>query len=97
MNMRKSLALTTCLSLSFLAVACERLPDPQGPAGTPINFVELADAIPLDYGRFVAATPQGDYHAVLWFERGDQSLVGVRVGTSRTGVISKNTVVMPRR
>lgn len=71
----KSLKIMTTLICAFTMASCEKL-DTSDPG-------ETADNIPLEYGRFVAAVPTGQFETILWFEQEDQTIVGVKVNWSR--------------
>ncbi len=80
-------------------VACQRLPERTLVQGDlPFVTLEATDSIPLEYGELVAVTPSPShqYHAVLWFEQPDKTIVGVRVNVSR-GVVWPSALTIPRR
>ncbi len=91
-------ALALTLALAGV-VACQKIEVAPSQTGgsTPLDFTGVTDAIPLDQGRFVAVTQLDDSQvAVLWFERPDQTITGMRVNVS-TGVIWNTAITVPRR
>lgn len=96
----KKLNQALALTLAVVGiVACQKIeaPPSQTGGGTPLDFTAVTDAIPLDQGRFVSVTQLDNSQvAVLWFERPDQTITGVRVNVS-TGVIWNTTITVPRR
>jgi len=74
-------------ALALMVISCERLDQPASAAG--------ADEIPLAHGRFVSATGNTRYETMLWFEREDKTLVGVRVNTAQ-GTIGEAQISIPR-
>ena len=90
------LALLCTLVLLASSVACQKLePDDTGPR-LEIGQSPFPDGIPAEYGRLVAAVPHevGGWIS-FWFERPDQSIVGVWVVPS-TGIVGK-VVEIPRK
>jgi hypothetical protein len=83
------------MALALMVMSCERLDEPLPTAGTFIDYRTVAEEIPLAHGRFVSATTFGQNGAMLWFERPDQTVIGVRVSTSR-GTVSEMVINIPR-
>jgi hypothetical protein len=83
------------MALALMVMSCERLDEPLPTAGTFIDYRTVAEEIPLAHGRFVSATTFGQNGAMLWFERPDQTVIGVYVSTSR-GTISETIINIPR-
>lgn len=97
----KKLILCLVLTLVVGAIAgCQKIEAPPNPLrGTPLDFSGLTNAIPLEDGRLVGVTQFANPDrqvAVLWFERPDQTITGVRVNVS-TGVISSTAIIVPRK
>jgi hypothetical protein len=87
--------LPLCLGLC----ACQKLDQPAPVAGTfQHEQIEIADAIPLEYGRFVGATTDSSnpYWAILWFAKPDETIVAVRVNVSR-GQMMRDVLTIPRK
>jgi hypothetical protein len=88
------------ISLAVLGIAaCQKIEAPanQSARGTPLDFSGVTNAIPLDKGRLVAVTPLDTRPIdILWFERPDQTITGVRVNVS-TGVIWDTAITVPRK
>lgn len=90
-------ALALALAVVGLA-ACQKIEAPSSPTGggTPLNFTGVTNAIPLDHGRVIGVTQLDNSQvAILWFERPDQTITGVRVNVS-TGVIWSTAITVPR-
>ena len=53
----------------------------------------------MDYGELVGITPHGahPYIAVLWFEKPDKTIVGMRVDLGRRNVVADPLITIPRR
>jgi hypothetical protein len=83
------------MALALMVMSCERLDEPLPTTGTFIDYGTEAEEIPLAHGRFVSATTFGQNGAMLWFERPDQTVIGVRVSTSR-GTVSEMVINIPR-
>jgi hypothetical protein len=92
---KKQVLLFFGITLALMVTACERLEAPAPPAGEPIDYSNVTDEIPLAHGRFVSATTLGPNGVTLWFERPDQTVIGVRVNTSR-GSIRETVITIPR-
>ncbi len=86
------------IAFALMIVSCERLDEPDPWAGEPMNLNSfLAEDIPLAHGRFVSVTTtQNPFVVTLWFERPDQTVIAVRVNTSR-GTIGESVISIPRR
>ncbi len=85
--------ITLCaLVLALGLAACEKLPDS---AGRP----ETIPAIPADYGELVGVTPHGahPYVTVLWFQKPDKTIVGMRVNLAHGSIIREPVVTIPRK
>jgi len=77
-----------------MLMSCEKRDRPRLGADR-ISFREVADGVPLEYGRFVTATHNHRYAATLWFEQPDKTVIGVRVDTAQ-GFVSKSVIRIPR-
>ncbi len=92
-----------CLVLTIVVGAiagCQKIEAPMGPpGGAPLDFSGATKSIPLEHGRLIGVTQLANPNrplAVLWFERPDQTITGVRVNVS-TGVIFSTVIVLPRK
>ena len=92
---KKTQILLPVMALGLMTSACQKI-ETQDMAGQPLDFGATMDNIPLDYGRLVSAVPVTQHVDVLWFERDDGTIVGVRVNVSR-GTISKEAIRIERR
>ncbi len=82
-------ALVFCVAFT----ACARIDEP-GPGA----WGGQTDAIPLEYGGFVSATPDPTnvHGVVLWFVKPDQTIVALRANVSR-GQITSGLLTLPRK
>ncbi len=98
--LKRTVLLLSILAIVFGAMACRELPAARSGAPSALSTEEIAytDAIPLEYGTLVGVTdlPDNPYHAGLWFERPDKTIVFVKVNVS-LGKIHKSTLLFPRR
>ncbi len=99
--MRKTTVVLLALVVLLLgAASCRQLPAPRSADRGALQTEEMAttDAIPLEYGNLVAVTPlpENPYHAGLWFEKPDKTIVFVKVNYS-LGKIQKDALLLPRR
>ena len=92
---KKTITLFPALMLGLMIASCEKI-EPRVIPGDPIDFQSTMDDIPLQYGRLVSATSVGPYRNILWFEQADQTIVGVRINTSR-GTVSKDVLRIERK
>jgi hypothetical protein len=86
------------LAIALITPLCSCQKLAQEPSGPTLTFERspFSDGIPKDYGRLVAAVPHSDGAFVsFWFERPDQSIVGVWVGT-KAGTVGR-VVEIPRK
>ena len=83
-------ALVFCVAVT----ACARIDEP----GTGAWGGGQPDAIPLEYGEFVSATPDptNPFGVILWFVKPDKTIVAVRANLSR-GQISPGLLTLPRK
>lgn len=84
------------IALALMVIGCEKIDEPVLWEGEAINFRPVAEGIPLEHGRFVAATANNRFEVTLWFEQPDKTVVGVRVHTSR-GTVSEAAIIIPRK
>jgi hypothetical protein len=70
--------------------ACEKLPESVVPTSI--------EAIPAGYGELVGVTPHGahPYITVLWFEKPDKTIVGMRVDLAHDRIIAEPVASIPR-
>jgi hypothetical protein len=101
--MKRVALLLTCLALTLVLSACQRLEvarplEGQGRGELPKESLPFKDALPLEYGDLVGVTTTADHPtwAQAWFVRPDKSIVIVWVNT-RTGSMLGNVVTIPRR
>ncbi len=73
--------------------ACEKLPERWVPTSN-----DLIEAIPASYGELVGVTPHGahPYITVLWFEKPDKTIVGMRVNLAHDWIIAEPVASIPR-
>ncbi len=91
--MPKILLVSIC-AIAMLLMSCERRDRPT-PSPEQTRFREMADGIPLEYGRLLTATHKDRFSATLWFEQPDKTIIGVRVEIGR-GLIAESVVRIPR-
>ena len=94
--LRKILVVLFVFSLSLPLVTCKKAQRIKPTGQLTFEQADLVDIIPLEYGKLMAITPDGDLQAVLWFEKADKTIVVVRVNYSR-GSINRNVLLIPRR
>lgn len=92
---KKNLHLLATITLALMLTACEKL-DSSRIAGQFPEFPETMENIPMEYGRFVAATTVPQYGAILWFEQADRTIIGVKMNWSRD-LISKEVIRIERQ
>jgi hypothetical protein len=83
---------TVCVLVVALGLAaCEKLPE----GGRDVEYIQ---AIPAGYGEVVGVTPHGahPYIAVLWFEKPDKTIVGMRIDLAHDRIIREPVVTIPR-
>ncbi len=89
-------ALPCTMAVILLCGACQSLEPPDSGIRLKIDASPFSDAIATENGRLVAAVPHDDGKWIsFWFERPDQSIVGVWVNT-HSGTVKK-VVEIPRR
>ena len=90
------LALLCTMAVLAFSGACQKLePDATGPR-LAIDKSPFPDGIPAEYGRLVAAVSHLDGRWIsFWFERPDQSIIGVWVQT-HNGRLGK-VIEIPRK
>ncbi len=77
-------------ALALMVISCDRIDQPEG-----IDFRASAEGIPLAHGRLVSATVYAPDEVMLWFEQPDQSVIGIRVNTTRS-TVSDAVITIPR-
>jgi hypothetical protein len=87
----RSVWITLCaLGMALGLAACEKLPEK----------LEIAtmEAIPADYGELVGVSPHGahSYITVLWFEKPDKTIVGMRVDLAHDRIVVEPVATIPR-
>ena len=92
---KKAITMLPVLMLGLMIASCEKI-EQQVIPGESIDFTASIDNIPLQYGRLVSATPGENFSSILWFEQADQTIVGVRINTSR-GTVSKEVLRIERK
>ena len=88
-----------CLAFAGATLGLPGLDDQEPELGTfQFDKVEFTDAIPLEYGRFVGATPNpaNPHWVVLWFVKPDETIVALRVNVSR-GQFTQDALTISRK
>jgi hypothetical protein len=92
---KKSITIFATLILGLMITSCEKIESQDYQTET-IDFSANMEDIPLQYGKLVSATSAGQHVNMLWFEKADKTIVGVRVNTSR-GTASEAVITFERK
>jgi hypothetical protein len=84
--------------VGLVAASCTRLDRTRPVPAFQLEPRQGDSAIPLSYGDLVAVTPvEGRaYQVVMWFEQGQDRIIGVRFNVG-SGIAADQVLVIPRR